>query len=195
MSNSDLQQGNSCNAVTQQPATCNFLLISATSATTATASTQAKGEMEMEKEIAVRMFENKKLGTTYAKGLYRTAVFNASVELRDPHIKYLLDFYEYERWQHSACSDQQISTLSALQGQCSASDLVSWVVRYDPNTKSKTPVDGAAILDLSTDTLSIVINDELHEVCQAWKLQTRACATQHAKAPTLIATNTELAQW
>ncbi len=50
----------------------------------------------MEKEIAVRMFENKKLGTTYGKGKYRSAIFNASAELRDPHVKYLLDFYAIE---------------------------------------------------------------------------------------------------
>ena len=52
----------------------------------------------MEKEIAVRLFENKKLGTTYGRGLYRSAVFNASAEIKDPHVKYLLDFYQFERW-------------------------------------------------------------------------------------------------
>ena len=41
----------------------------------------------MEKEIAVRLFENKKLATTYGRGLYRTAVFNASAEIKDPHVK------------------------------------------------------------------------------------------------------------
>jgi hypothetical protein len=66
MSNSDLQQGSSCNAVTQQPATCNFLLISATSATTATASTQAKGEMEMEKEI-IRVMNKEKYKNQHQK--------------------------------------------------------------------------------------------------------------------------------
>lgn len=86
----------------------------------------------MEKEIAVRMFENQKFGTTYGKGLYRTAVFNASVELRDPHVKYLLDFHGYERWMHSARSDQQLSIVKLTEDQCKPTDLVSWVVRYDP---------------------------------------------------------------
>ena len=53
----------------------------------------------MEKAIAVRLFENKKNGSTYGKGLYRSAIFNASAELRDPHVKYLLDFYAIDRWQ------------------------------------------------------------------------------------------------
>ena len=69
----------------------------------------------MEKEIAVRLFENKKLGTTYGKGLYRLAVFNASAEIKDPHVKYLLDFYQFERWQHTANTDKQIVILNQIK--------------------------------------------------------------------------------
>ncbi len=149
----------------------------------------------MEKAIAVRMFENKKLGTTYGKAKYRTAIFNASAELRDPRVKYLFDFHEYERWVHSASSDQHMTTLDAVAAACSPTDLVSWVVRYDPVTKTKTPVPGVAILDLTTDTLKVLIDDEESMVHEGWLLDTRACEVKHSKAPTLIATNTELAQW
>lgn len=149
----------------------------------------------MDKEIAVRMFENKKLGTTYGKGLYRTAVFNASAELRDPHVKYLFDFHEREHWMHSARSDEHMVTLRAVADECAPTDLVSWVVRYDPVAKTKTPVRGVAILDLANDSLKVLIDDDEGGVHAAWVLPTRACAVKHAKAPTLIATNTELAQW
>lgn len=149
----------------------------------------------MEKEIAVRMFENKKLGTTYGKGQYRTAIFNASAELRAPHVKYLFDFHEFERWIHSARNDQQLATLHAVTAECAPTDLVSWVVRYDPVTKTKTPVAGVAILDLASDTLKVLIDDDEVGVNQGWLLQTRACLVKHNKSPTLIATNTELAQW
>ena len=109
----------------------------------------------MEKEIAVRLFENKKLGTTYGRGLYRTAVFNASAEIKDPHVKYLLDFYQYDRWEHTANTDQQIAMLNQVAGYCSADDLTSWVTRYDLVSKTKTHVQGVAILDEKSNTLRI----------------------------------------
>lgn len=149
----------------------------------------------MEKEIAVRMFENKKFGTTYGKGLYRTAVFNASVELRDPHVKYLLDFHNYERWIHSARSDAQMAVIELVENECKPTDLVSWIVRYDPVSKTKTPVTGVAILDLADETLKVLIDDEEMNVQEGWLLHTRACVGGSNKSPTLIATNTELAQW
>ena len=43
------------------------------------------------REIAVRGFINDKFNTTFGKGLFRRAVFNGSVEIRDPYSKYLVD--------------------------------------------------------------------------------------------------------
>jgi hypothetical protein len=48
--------------------------------------------------IAIRLFENQKFGTTYGKGLRRSAVFNATAEVDEPYAKYLLDFEEGRVW-------------------------------------------------------------------------------------------------
>ncbi len=149
----------------------------------------------MEKEIAVRLFENKKLGTTYGRGLYRTAAFNASAEIKDPHVKYLLDFYQYDRWQHTANTDQQIEMLNQVAGYCSADDLTSWVTRYDPVSKTKTPVQGVAILDEKCNTLKVVVIDPDSGVEDTWSLPVKACSVTRTNSPSLIATNTELASW
>ena len=149
----------------------------------------------MEKEIAVRMFENKKLGTTYGKGKYRSAIFNASAELRDPHVKYLLDFYAIDRWQHTARTDAQIAVVNEVNAISQPNDLASWLVRYDPVHKTKTLVDGFAFLSMDSEKLVLIVNDVESALSEEWVLQTRTCTVTHGKAPTLIATNTELAQW
>ncbi|MDH6241561.1 hypothetical protein M2125_001375, partial [Polynucleobacter sphagniphilus] len=63
------------------------------------------------REIAIRGFINEKYNTPFGKGLFRRAIYNGSVELLNPNQKYLVDFYEYEQFQHTAKSDQQIRTL------------------------------------------------------------------------------------
>ena len=149
----------------------------------------------MEKEIAVRLFENKKLGTTYGRGLYRSAVFNASAEIKDPHVKYLLDFYQYDRWQHTANTDKQIVILNQINDSCSADDLTSWVTRYNSATKEKTLVDGVAIFDSKTNTLRVVVSDPESGIEDSWVLPVKACSVTRTNSPSLIATNTELASW
>lgn len=149
----------------------------------------------MEKEIAVRLFENKKLGTTYGRGLYRTAVFNASAEIKEPHVKYLLDFYQYDRWQHTAHTDEQIAMLNQVAGYCCAENLTSWVTRYDPVTKIKTPVQGVAILDEMSSSLRIAVVDPEFGVEDTWSLPVKVCSVKRGNSPSLIATNTELAHW
>jgi hypothetical protein len=149
----------------------------------------------MEKEIAVRLFENKRLGTTYGKGLYRAAVFNASAEIKDPHVKYLLDFYQYDRWQHTANTDEQMAMLNQVDEFCSTNDLTSWITRYDPITKSKTPVQGIAILDDQSQMLRVIVIDPDSAIEDSWVLPVRACSVTRSNAPSLIATNTELANW
>ncbi len=66
----------------------------------------------MLKEIAVRLFENPKYGTTYGPAQYRHAIFNATADIKNPSVKYLLDFYEYGKWEHSAQTNQQIAILN-----------------------------------------------------------------------------------
>jgi len=149
----------------------------------------------MEKKIAVRLFENKMLGTTYGKGQYRSAVFNASAEIKDPHTKYLLDFHSYAQWELSANSDQHMAILNDVVGACNANDLVSWVVKYNPATKEKTHVYGVAVLDLNDNKLMLAITDTDSGIEDVWQLPVKSCKQTHEKSPALLATNGELADW
>ena len=47
----------------------------------------------MQKEIAVRLYQNAKYGTTYAKGVRHQALFNAAADIKNPKVKYVLDFH------------------------------------------------------------------------------------------------------
>jgi len=101
--------------------------------------------MRIEREIAIRGFINERYNSTYGKGLFRRALYNGSVELHNPNQKYLVDFYDYEQFQHTAKSDAQIEVLKKLD-TCHVSSVeglvLSWIIHYEPLTKTKTPVDG-----------------------------------------------------
>lgn len=95
------------------------------------------------REIAVRGFINEKFNTTFGKGLFRRAVYNGSVELRNPNTKYLVDFYRYVEWENLAKTDDQMAIVRKLGNSDISQDdevLVSWVVHYDPLTKRKQPL-------------------------------------------------------
>lgn len=92
------------------------------------------------REIAVRGFINEKFNTTFGKGLFRRAVYNGSVELHKPNQKYLVDYYSYSEWEAQAKSDGQIAAINHLANSGVTEDkemLFSWLVHYDPLTKSK----------------------------------------------------------
>ena len=101
-----------------------------------------------EREIAVRGFINERHNTTFGRGLFRRAIYNGSVELANPSQKYLVDFYEFGIWQHQARTAYQIDAfrkIDAMNADDEHDLLLSWVVYYDPLTKTKTPVDGYCI--------------------------------------------------
>ena len=60
----------------------------------------------MQKEIAVRLYQNTKYGTTYAKGVRHQALFNAAADIKNPKVKYVLDFYTYAHWEFLAKENQ-----------------------------------------------------------------------------------------
>jgi len=154
--------------------------------------------MKMAKnEIAVRLYENKKYGTTYGKGLYHSAVFNASAEVLGKNTKYLLDFYPYERWQHTARSNEQMELLDIVSERANADTLVSWVIRYDPISKMKTPVIGYAFINLASNELDLAVIDEDAGVQSRWQLTAKPCKQRMGvNSPTLLATNADdLGQW
>ena len=152
--------------------------------------------MQNEKEIAVRLYANQKLGQTYARGLRHTAVFNAAADLRDPHAKYLLDFHTYARWQHTAKTDAQMEALEVVRELADEDTLVSWIQHYDCRSKIKQSVIGVAVFDLNTNVIRLCIDDELRQVRETWELTARPCREVMGKnSPTLLATNADLDVW
>lgn len=152
--------------------------------------------MKMLKEIAVRLYDNPKYGTTYGKAQYRHAIFNGSADIKNPSVKYLLDFYQYEKWEHSAQTDQQIRILNEVNDFGDKNTLASWITRYDPITKEKTPIFGYAAYDLKESTLMLAVIDEEKGIQDTWQLEAKPCrAVAGKKVASLLATNCELANW
>jgi len=106
----------------------------------------------MQKEIAVRLFQNAKYGTTYAKGVRHQALFNATADIKNPKVKYLLDFYTYEHWEFLA-KEHQLDIINQVRNEVNKDSLVSWILRYDTESKSKTTVYGFSTLDMRTNEL------------------------------------------
>ncbi len=149
----------------------------------------------MPKEIAVRLYQNAKYGTTYAKGQLHQALFNATADIKEPKVKYLLDFYSYEYWEFLA-KDAQLSIVQQVQEIMGKDSLVSWVVRYDHATKAKTSIYGFSTLDMKTNELIVCAVDTDAGVEEIWKLIAKPCKTVTGKnVAELLATNSELANW
>ena len=135
----------------------------------------------IEREIAVRGFVNEKFNTTFGKNQFRRAFFNGSVELRNPNSKYL--------------SDEQMNIIRQLRssGFPENEDLLfSWLVRYDPLTKSKTKVDGYSIYAPSTSELYTTINDPDNQTVEEWTLDVHLCRNIGVNKPVFFATNVDL---
>ena len=147
------------------------------------------------REIAIRGFINEKYNTPFGKGLFRRAVYNGSVELLNPNQKYLVDFYEYEQFQHTAKNNKQIELIKHLSGGNFAGmcDMVfSWIVHYEPLTKSKQLVDGYCIYLQSTGEVHIEIDDVLNGTKDEWDLKAHHCKAIGANKPVFVATNVDL---
>ena len=149
----------------------------------------------MQKEIAVRLFQNAKYGTTYAKGVRHQALFNATADIKQPKVKYVLDFYTYEHWEFLA-KEYQLDIVKQVCDAVSKDSLVSWIVRYDVSTKTKTPVYGFSSLDMKTNELILCVLDGEAGVEESWKLTAKPCRAVSGKnVAELLATNSELATW
>ena len=147
------------------------------------------------REIAVRGFINEKFNTTFGKGLFRRAVYNGSVELHKPNQKYLVDYFSYLEWEAQAKSDDQIAVIKKLASTNVAQEedlLFSWLVHYDPLTKSKERVDGYSIYSPNSRELFIEINDEMHQTQDDWTLSVHQCKSTGANKPVFIAANVDL---
>jgi hypothetical protein len=147
------------------------------------------------REIAVRGFINEKFNTTFGKGLFRRAVYNGSVELHKPNQKYLVDYYSYPEWEVQAKSDAQIAatkelTNSGIAGQDDM--LFSWLIHYDPLTKSKERAEGYSVYSPNTRELFIKIDDATNQTQDEWTLDVHPCKSTGANKPVFIAANVDL---
>lgn len=150
------------------------------------------------REIAVRLFINEKFNTTIGKGLFRRAIYNGTIELRNPQTKFLIDMFEYPEWEALAKRDDQMTIINKLDGTDlpTAKGLVfSWLLHYDPLTKVKTPVDGYAVYSQDTNELHISINSPEFGTVEEWTLQVHSCKTMGDNKPAAIATNVDLVAW
>jgi hypothetical protein len=146
-------------------------------------------------EIAVRLYDNQKFGTTYGKGLYRKAIYNGTVDAKHSGIKYLVDFYTYEDWANQAKTDEQMSLLKDTPPI--EDTLFSWVKYFDSSTQTKSHVMGVCLLNLETMEIRVGIVDLMRGVEDVWQLTAHRCRqSEHGKrSPQLLATNGDLHDW
>ncbi len=147
------------------------------------------------REIAIRGFANEKFNTSFGKGLFRRAVFNGSVELASPSQKYLVDFYTFDHWEHLAKSDVQMDTVTKLVGagiQAQAGILLSWLLHYEPLSKTKTPANGYCIYAPNSKELHIAIDDPTNQTQDEWTINVHNCKATGTNKPVFIATNVDL---
>jgi hypothetical protein len=145
--------------------------------------------------IAIRLFENKVFGTTYGKGLRRSAVFNATAEVEEPSAKYLLDFEAGRAWANHASTDHQIAIARKFIEQADADEdvLWSWVKWYDKSTGEKEYVDGFAAYDMGREEVALYLNDTKRGLTEEWFLPARRCQrTVGRNSPAFLATNHDL---
>ncbi len=147
------------------------------------------------REIAVRGFINEKFNTTFGKGLFRRAVFNGSVELHDPNQKYLVDYFSYLEWETQAKTDEQLKVINELTSVNLGKEtglLFSWLIHYDPLTKSKQRVNGYSIYSPNTRELFIKIDDPNNQTQDEWTLDVHSCKSTGANKPVFVAANVDL---
>lgn len=150
------------------------------------------------REIAIRGFINEKFNSTFGKGQFRRAVFNGSVELRNPNTKFLVDFYHYLEWEALAKTDGQMDVIRKLAGTefpDTEGLLFSWLLHYDPLTKTKTKTNGHAIYSPDTQELYISIDAPEHETVEEWTLPAHPCKTTGTNKPVFVAANVDLGTW
>ena len=149
----------------------------------------------MQKEIAVRLYQNTKYGMTHGKGVRHQALFNATADIKHPKVKYLLDFYTYAYWEFLA-KQNQLDIIQQVREIVDQDSLISWVQRYDPATKTKTAVYGFSTLDMKSNRLILCAVDIEVGVEDSWQLTAKPCRAVSGKnVAELLATNCELASW
>ena len=150
--------------------------------------------MQEQKEIAVRVYENKKYGTTYAKGVWHKALFNGSIDVKGSSAAYLVDFFNANDWADQIKHPLQIEITNGIfnEDPPTKHQVFSWLQRYNRQTKTKGYVDGFVRYDMSTGDMLVYINDSIDGYEETWRLNARPCRTGTTNAPDILATNTDL---
>lgn len=146
-------------------------------------------------EIAVRLYDNQKFGTTYGKGLYRKAIYNGTIDTKDLKSKYLVDFYSYADWANLAKTDAEMEILANVSPE--ADTLFSWIKHYDFETRVKASVPGMCRINMNSLELVVLICDEQRGLTDQWELGAKPCKQTKTDKPTpqLLATNGDLHDW
>ncbi len=172
-------------------------MASATYVTRATTATKKGEEMLNTKqlELAVRFYDNSLYGTTYGKGLFRKAIFNGSIDVKTPSVKYLIDLYGYEDWCNLARTDEQMEIIREILKEDGT--VYSWLQRYNKETKQKTSVAGFTSLNCESKEVVIVILDSEFGIEDSCRIEAKMCHSQaHGlRSPQLLATNSDLESW
>ena len=106
-----------------------------------------------------------------------------------------MDYYSYFEWETQAKSDEQMAVIKKLESTNVTQEndlLFSWLVHYDPLTKSKERVDGYSVYSPNTRELFIQINDERNQTQDEWTLNVHPCKSTGANKPVFIAANVDL---
>ena len=145
--------------------------------------------------LAVRLYENSTYGTTYGKGLFRRALFNGSIDLKLPTVKYVIDLFNYDDWCNIAKTNYQIEIINGVNKQ--ADTLYTWINRYDCSTKQKTLVIGYCSFDCDSKELAIMIIDPDFNIEDKWTISAKPCQANRngLRAPQFLATNADLTEW
>ena len=160
-------------------ATATPFLASATSQQQSNRATLNLEKREMSnREIAVRGFVNEKFGKTYGRSLFHYAIYNGTVEIAKPHTKYLIDLFEYARWDKSASTPEQLAWSKEL---------------YEADFHNEPEVlNGLCVYSPLKQQLIIIIHDPEHEVEEEWTLEVKHCSKSGDNKPVFIATNVDL---
>ena len=146
----------------------------------------------MSKKMELRLYDNPMYGSTCGKGLYRTALFNGSLDILEPRLKYLVDLYDFDVWQHKAKTVEQMEILRYIIEENLNSTLLSWIVEYDMSTKVKRYTCGFLSFDPITNNSILWINDIKNGIRENWSISLKPCKdVVDKRVPTLWATNKE----
>ena len=182
--------------MTYQPMTETHATATATAATAATEKngmTGTKGAL-----VAVRLYENRKFGGTFAPNKYYTAMFNATADVVAPHIKYLLDYVPYSQWANSLRTPVQHEAFDIMRDKMSSENinaeqmLVSWIKKYNLSGE-KVVIEGFSYYDFVTQQILLAVDDKEMDFHHLWQLDVRACRIKpNQKSPCFLAANHDL---